>query len=231
MLIAEDLLLLVTDDESGRLAAPAEQVDLGLGGADLLELTLMNRVDLAGEGDEVKAGRLVVRDASATGDEVLDAALATVAAHRGKRPSVVLGPLAKHLRRTLYERLAASGVVRAEESTVLGIFPSHRWPAQDASHEQEVRRQLVRALVEAGSPDPRTAALVSLLHALGCEHKVIDPRGHGLTKRSLRERAGEIAEGDWASEAVHTAISQMQAAVFAAVAASTSAVVLPGASG
>jgi hypothetical protein len=35
MLLAEDLLLLVTDDGSGQLSAPAAQVDAGLGGANL----------------------------------------------------------------------------------------------------------------------------------------------------------------------------------------------------
>ena len=49
MLLAEDLLLLVTDDTSGRLSAPGEQVDAGLGGANLIELTLMGRVDFSGE--------------------------------------------------------------------------------------------------------------------------------------------------------------------------------------
>jgi hypothetical protein len=46
MLLAEDLLLLVTDDASGRLSVPAAQVDAGLGGANLAELTLMNKVGL-----------------------------------------------------------------------------------------------------------------------------------------------------------------------------------------
>jgi hypothetical protein len=35
MLLAEDLLLLVTDDVSGRLSVPAAQVDAGLGGANI----------------------------------------------------------------------------------------------------------------------------------------------------------------------------------------------------
>jgi hypothetical protein len=64
MLLAEDLLLLVTDDTSGRLAAPAAQVDAGLGGANLVELTLMNKVDLSGEGEGGKAGRIIVGDPS-----------------------------------------------------------------------------------------------------------------------------------------------------------------------
>ena len=49
MLLAEDLLLLVTDDASGRLSAPADRVAAGLGGANLVELTLQNKVDLTGE--------------------------------------------------------------------------------------------------------------------------------------------------------------------------------------
>jgi hypothetical protein len=62
VLLAEDLLLLVTDDASGRLLAPGVQVDAGLGGANLAELTLLNKVGLSGEGEAGKAGRIVVRD-------------------------------------------------------------------------------------------------------------------------------------------------------------------------
>jgi Golgi phosphoprotein 3 GPP34 len=48
VLLAGDLLLLVTDDASGRLLAPAAQVDAGLGGAGLAELTLLDKVELSG---------------------------------------------------------------------------------------------------------------------------------------------------------------------------------------
>jgi hypothetical protein len=47
MLLAEDLLLLVTDDASGRLSVPGVQADAGLGGANLVELTLLGKVDVA----------------------------------------------------------------------------------------------------------------------------------------------------------------------------------------
>jgi hypothetical protein len=66
---------------------------------------------------------------------------------------------------------------------------------------------------------PRTAALIALLHALRCEHKIVDPRQYGLSKRELTARAGEIAKGNWASEAVRKAIEEMTAAVVAATAA------------
>jgi Golgi phosphoprotein 3 (GPP34) len=219
VLIAEDLLLLVTDDASGRLSAPAAQVDAGLGGANLVEVTLRNQVDLTGEQDQGKPGRIIVRDPSTAGDAVLDTALEIVIAHQGKRPSAVIRPLSKNLRQTLYEQLADSGVVRAERGRILGVFPAHRWPAQDASHEAELRRLVTQALVQQVAPDTRTAALIALLHALRCEDKIVDPRQHGLSKRELRARAEEIAEGNWASAAVRKAIEEMMAAVVAATTA------------
>jgi hypothetical protein len=68
-------LLLVTDDASGRLRVPPAHADAGLGGAQLIELTLMNRVDVSGVDDQGKPGRIIVRDPSSADDAVLDAAL------------------------------------------------------------------------------------------------------------------------------------------------------------
>lgn len=223
MLLAEELLLLVTDDVSGRLSAPAAQVDAALGGANLLELTLLNKVDLSGELDGGKPGRIIVRDPSPAGDEVLDAALGIVGAHQGKKPSTVIRPLGKNLRRRLYDRLALSGVLRAEQGRVLGLFPTHRWPAQDASHRARLRQLVIQALVQQAAPRPRGGALIALLHALGYEHKIVDPRERELSRQQLRARAEEIAEGNWAPEAIRHAVGQMIAAIVAATSAAAAA--------
>jgi hypothetical protein len=223
MLLAEDLLLLVTDDASGRLSAPAAEVDVALGGANLVELTLMNKVGLSGAWDRGRAGRIIVRDPSPTGDEVLDAALRIISGHQGSKPSTVVRPLGKNLRRKLYERLVLSGVVRAEQSKVFGVFRARRWPAQDASHEAQVRRLIIQALVQQTTPEARTAALIALVHALRYEHKIVDPRECGLSGQELRARAEEIAEGTWAAEAIRQAIGQMIAVVVAATSAAAAA--------
>src|SRR5215472_12844548 len=102
MLLAEDLLLLVTDDASGRLTADGTQVDAGLGGANLVELTVLGKVDVSGEQDEGRRGRIVVRDPSPSGDDVLDAALQILVERQGRKPSAVIGPLGKNLRPVLY---------------------------------------------------------------------------------------------------------------------------------
>ncbi|TMC09120.1 MAG: GPP34 family phosphoprotein [Chloroflexi bacterium] len=106
---------------------------------------------------------------------------------------------------------------------MLGLFATRRWPAQDARHEAQVRQLIVEALAGRAAPDARCAALIALVHALRCESKVVDAGACGLSRRQLRQRAGEIARGDWASEAVRKAIDEMIAAIIAATTAASAA--------
>ena len=184
---------------------------------------MRGQVDVSGDQDQGRRGRIIVRDPSPPGDEVLAAALQTLVKRQGRKPSAVIGPLGKKLRRVLYQRLVADGVLRAERRRVLGIFPVRTWPAADPSRKAEVRQQVTQALVGTAAPDERTAALIALLHALKCEHKVVDPRPYQLSRRQLRARAAEIAQGNWASEAVRKVIDEEIAAVAAASAAATAA--------
>jgi hypothetical protein len=229
MLLAEDLLLLLTDDGTGKLVKSGTEVDLALGGAQLVELALAERVDLTRK-DEGRAGRLVIRDGTPTTDPLLDEALATVTRLAGKKPAAAVGPLAKKVRDRLYDRLVSRGVLRAESGKVLGIFPSRSWPTEDAAHETRLRRLIESAVVHGTTPDPRTAAVVALLHSVSAVPKVVDPKAHGVPRRHVTSRAKEIAEGDWGSAAVRTAISEMTAATTAAITAATTAAVVSGSS-
>lgn len=217
MLIAEDLLLLLTDDDTGRLYAPGAQVDPALAGANLVELTMMGKVDLTTAWDQGKSRRIVVRDPAAVGDEVLDAALGILMTRQGSKPSAAVLQLRKNLRRQLYERLAASGAVSAEQGRTLGIFPRRRWPAKESSHKAQVRELVAGALVEQKAPDARSAVLIAILHALRCEHKIVDRRLYGVSKRGLRARAQQIADGDWAAVSGSETVSEMITAVVAAI--------------
>jgi hypothetical protein len=224
MLIAEDLLLLLTDDETGKLAASPGEVDVALGGALLVELVLMQRVDLAGSPQQAPEGRLIVRDATGTTDPLLDEALATVGQNQGRKPQNVVRALGKGVRVCLYDRLAGRGVLRAQGGKFLGVFPRHRWPALDSSHEDSVRADLLAAVRNTTAADPRTGALISLLLALNAVRTAVDPAAAGLSRQEMNARAQQIAAGDWASGAVRHALDSMHAAV---IAATTSAVV-PG---
>jgi hypothetical protein len=206
------LLLLVTDDTSGRLIAPVAEVDAGLGGANLVELTLMSKVDLSGEGDRGKRGRIIVRDPSPAGDEVLDAALRILIRRQGRKPSKVIKPLGRNVRQALYQRLAGSGVIRPSRG-ILGIFPARTWPAQDGRRKAQLRQIVTQALVQQATPDMRSAVLIALLRVLKVEGKVVDPAHYGLSRRQLEERTEKIAGDNFASEGVRKPIGQMITAV------------------
>ncbi|GAA3162992.1 hypothetical protein GCM10010531_13680 [Blastococcus jejuensis] len=227
MLLAEDLLLLLTDDDTGKPTASGDEVDLALGGALLIELALAGHVDVAGPDEALRQGRLLVRNPGPTGDGLLDEALATVGQKEGSKPQSVVTALGKRIRGRLYERLTEGGVLHAEEGRVLGIFPSHRWPAADAAHETSIRAELETALRNGTTSDPRTGALISLLYALRAAHRAVDPEAVGLSKRELNGRAKGIAEGNWAAKSVRGAIDSMHAVVIAA----TSSATFPGGSG
>lgn len=227
MLIAEELLLLLTDDDTGRLVASGTTVDIALGGALLVELALAHRVEVDDSDGGNRHGRVVVRDGSLIGDHVLDEALATVTRKEGKNPQSVVTALARGTRARLYGRLVDAGVLRAENGRVLGIIPGRRWPSHDVDHEKGVRRELVAALRRGAAYDVRTGSLIALLSALRVVHTVVDPVEVGLSKRELEERASRIAAGDWAADAVRSAIESLMAAI---IAASASAAVAAGSS-
>ncbi|PZF84626.1 GOLPH3/VPS74 family protein [Jiangella anatolica] len=216
MLIAEDLVLLAYDDETGKPLLDSTRLDYGLAGALLLELSLLDKVTVAGPGEQVKKDRLVLRDPTPTGDDVLDRALADLADDEGRKPKNVLGSLRKGLRDRLLRRLAERGVLRRQSGTVLRVFPTTRWPAADASHEAALRQRLHDVLVTGLEPDPRTAALVSLLLAVDGLRKAVPSDD----RRAVKRRAKEISESDWAADAVKKAVQEVQAAVTAAIVAS-----------
>lgn len=205
MLLAEELLLLAYADDTGRQEW-ASNVDYALAGAILIELTDLGRVDLDGEG---RKARLAVRDTASTGHPVLDEWQAKVAQQDGRKPKDIVSKLSSKLRDALLENLAERGILRKEKDKVLGLFPTTRWPARDSTHEMQLRRKLHDALVTGVAPEPRTAALIALLQAIDTVPKLVDKADRKVAK----QRAKEIAEGNWASEATRKAVQEMTAVV------------------
>ena len=227
MLLAEDVLLLLTDDTSGRSALSSSHLELVLAGAVLLDLAILHRVDVTRRGHPVGAGRLLVLDETPTGDPLLDAALVRLAGRKPRRAKDSLASLSKHLRTAVLDRLAAAGLLRRRESRVLGIVTVTRWPAVDVMHKSELRAAVRNVLTTGRNPTDREAALVSLLSAVDQVPLVVGPTE--VPRRELRRRAKSIAQGEFAGEAVRRAITEMNAAVAGAVTAATVAAAAGGA--
>lgn len=223
MIVAEDLLLLLTDDTTGRPLIDGTRRDIAVAGAVVAELATAGRLEAVTSSGLLPRTTLRVADAAPLGDDVLDDSLQRAARPGSASPAAVLDRIRKGLRERLYARLAARGVVRAQEGRVLGLFPTTAWPAVDSAHEARVRAGLHDVLVAGRAPTGREASLVAILAAVDALPKVLP--GTGVPNRELTARARQVAAGDLGGEAARKAAEAAQAAVLAAVAAGGAAAV------
>jgi len=213
-LIAEDLLLLLLDDESGDAIVDGTRLPRVLAGAVLLELALDGYVTPAEDDEDVKKGRLAVRQETTPDDPILARAVAAIReSRRPMKPETAIEKLDTEMRAAVFDRVIDRGWVRESRRKILGIFPSKTWPAVDESHERGVRHELSGVLIEGLDPNPRTAALISLLSAVDAVAKAFPD----ADRKAIRKRAKDIAEKEWAGAAVRKAVDAINAAVFVAV--------------
>ncbi|WP_341718992.1 GPP34 family phosphoprotein [Micromonospora sp. FIMYZ51] len=206
--LAEELLLLAYDDETGKSTMPRISLDLGMAAAVLIELALAERIAYAD-------GTLTVVDPTPTGEPITDDVLARIAADTPHSPSSWVQRLRHGLRDKILGDLCDHGVVRDVDETELGFIHVHRYPVLDRSVEADSRQRLAAALTGA-APDERTAALATLVAVLRMESAL------GVTGEAAdraRRRLAEIASGAGFSGEVSLADSVVRPSVGLVVAA------------
>lgn len=216
-LIAEDVLLLLLDDESGKLTERTH-LDVALGGALLTDLALREVVELPPKTSFWKTPRVVAVPGAGVDDPLLARSLALIAA-RPRSAQDLVKRLGKAGRSDLFALLVDQGRVGIERGAVFGVFPTTRHPADDQVYEDDLRAEVTAALVDGQAPSERTAAVISVLAAIDRAHKVVDR--HGVSRRDIKRRAREIADGDWAAKAVRDAVRAAQSAMTAATSSTT----------
>lgn len=212
--LAEELLLLAYDDESGKATGSRIGLDLGMTAAVLIELTLAGRIGCLG-------GTIVVTDPTPTGYRIDDEVLTRMAAETPHTPSSWVQRLRHGLRGRVLADLVARGIVRDVDETALGFIHVHRYPVADPTVEREVRQRLTAVLTGQQKPDERTAALAAVLAAAR-----IEPRldGTGSTPDGAQQRLAEIAAAAGFGGRANSAESNVRPSVAEVIAALTRAV-------
>ncbi|WFG44952.1 GPP34 family phosphoprotein [Pseudonocardia alni] len=219
LLLAEEVLLVALDDEAGKTGWSFSAT--AVNGALLCDLIACGAVDVD--------GRKKVR---ATGTPPAHPGLREihelVAADRKQRSiSHWLSTLNWKFTRPdgpASRRLVADGVLRLEESTLLGLFTYNRLPEADPGPERALRARLHGVLVGGAEPDAHDALLVTLLDAAHLVRPLLTEPGD---RKAGTKRARAIAKGLKDNPVVK---AQYEAAVAAAVTsiAVTSVVVTSG---
>jgi hypothetical protein len=213
MLLAEELLLLLLDDEKGSVRGGFGD-DTGLTGALLL--------DLVESGCVVEhEGALHAAGGAPAAPQVLADAYAEI--ERSDRPRVAdhwlsrLPKALKPLRRRIAEELVARGVLGEQRHKTLGVFSSTRYPELDPGPERELRGRLRSVLVEGAEPDTHTALLLGLLAPLDLVGRLVARE----QRKAAKARAQEVADRGAVGTAVADAQRAAQAAVVASITAAT----------
>jgi hypothetical protein len=204
MLLAEDLLVLLVPTTVGELprrsgtqAALAAALLVELAGAG--RLAVEQHVD-----DEDDFAMVTVADPTPLGEEILDGALAIVAAEAPAEVEQLIGLLVPGLYVRLLDRLVARGLLaRTTRPLTFGVASKHVWRVADHGRREWLRRWLCGVAFGQIALDQWSGVLIGLLGALDA----IDEVGVGNDK-AARGRITEIAEGGWAGDEISKAINE-----------------------
>jgi golgi phosphoprotein 3 len=206
--LAEELVLLGTNERGSTESAAWASLDNGIAGARLLELSLAGRLELG------EKGAIVAADQRPTGDELTDEALARIAESERQRDAKhwVSKLASGKVRKQVLARLDDRGVLVAERGRFLGVVPRTRHVEVDPGPERG-------AVLGDEAADPRTVALAGLVKACGLTKAVFGREDRKAADRRIKE----LAEPDAVSAAVKSVTDATTAAVIAATTAATAA--------
>jgi hypothetical protein len=209
--IAEDLFLLLLDNASAQPALERHRRERVLSAAVLLDLAHACRVRPAMAGEPVEPGMLVALHVPGAMDPVAEPAFQMLQ-QRPLRPATAVKKLAKDTEDNLIGYLEYTGQIRRVRLQSKRFAHPYAWPVTNRDRVGNARAALLSALFDRRPPDPSTAAIVSLLHAVDGLGALLSLNDRGW--RWVHARAGEIASGSWIDE-YPTALPEVNLAVTA----------------
>ena len=148
--------------------------------------------------EPVPADRLVVLMGPPLLDPVVRPALALLQ-EAPITASAAIGKLRKHTEDQVLNQLLRTGQIhQIALSENRFRRNSYAWPLASRSRVDQARSALLAALFDGHRPDPATAAIVSLLHAVHGLGAVLSLNDRGW--QWVADRASEIASGTWVDD-------------------------------
>ncbi len=199
---AEEILLLMLDDDGVFLPTRGGAVEHVLAGAVLMDLAFANRIDTDPE-------QLVSLDRTPTGNPMLDRVLARITNSDETKDTkgwieTLTSQGTTEIRRQALASLIERGILESQDEKFLWVFRARRYPTIDGRVEREVKLRIADVLLSDDTPDPRDVAMICLVDACNLlpdifsarELERAGPRIKQLRKMDLigREVGSVIAE-------------------------------------
>ncbi|WP_026927858.1 GOLPH3/VPS74 family protein [Granulicoccus phenolivorans] len=202
MLVSEDLALILTDNESGRMVA-SHAIRYGLAGAILCDLALQNFALVSHDEGDVRKNRIQVTHRD-TDSIVLSWALEQLPRDDYSQYRAI-ERLKVGAQVHILDALVEQGLLRKKVGSVLGLVKSDRYPTVDPVPEREVRKELLATLEANESASPEMSALIGCIGMIGrAQHVVAEDLALGEAK-SIKRRAQEYMNRNWGAWAARKA--------------------------
>ena len=170
---AEEIYLLALDEETGKVMPDARYPVLGtiLIGAVLTELTFLKKISTDKE-------HLYILDTILTKSQILNDILKILkdSHERVARIDQVLLALMSHAKRIekmVLAELLKKGILAEVDKKILWIFPDRRYPLINDEEIANIEIRIRNLVLSNDKPNPKDAALVSLLHASNLFAKIL----------------------------------------------------------
>jgi len=203
----EETILLLLDDASGEFVdMPVSGFGTVIAGAALMDLAMHDRIDTDLE-------KLTVVNKAATGDSILDDALAELS----QKPEDAAGMRileaidrvalkAQDYTAEALKRLTAHGILREDSGRFLWVFRTRSYPVIDNREEQEVKARLRQILLTDEIPAPRDVVLICLVAACELMELVLTPE----ELAGAEARIEQLRKMDLIGQAVAKAVREIE---------------------
>jgi golgi phosphoprotein 3 len=203
----EETILLLLDDASGEFVdMPVSGFGTVIAGAALMDLAMHDRIDTDLE-------KLTVVNKAATGDSILDDALAELSQKPedadGMRILEAIDRVALKAQDYTAEalkRLTAHGILREDSGRFLWVFRTRSYPVIDNREEQEVKARLRQILLTDEIPAPRDVVLICLVAACELMELVLTPE----ELAGAEARIEQLRKMDLIGQAVAKAVREIE---------------------
>lgn len=205
--LAEQLLLLALDDETGKLLPlPDRALDYALAGAVLADLTRVGRVQVRRDDIEIVDPTPVESKPEDFGlRELVEAEVTSL---RGALSH--LAGDAHGLRKRLTDQLVEKGVLREEDKEFLWVFHFSRYPLADPTSESAVKQRLRNRIRMKDAPMAEMDhVLISLVHVCQLESLLFAD----AELEAYQERIADISSHDRIGKAVMDCLEEIQKAI------------------
>ncbi|AZI57092.1 GPP34 family phosphoprotein [Nakamurella antarctica] len=190
--LIDELALLALREENGRPLIGKMELDCAFAGALLAELEIAGRIALVNS-------LVLLVDQAPVGHDGVDSLLRQIAADpEPHKPEFWVRTLQPHHPRTgVLTSLTEQGLVKEQETKILGLFTLKRYPQISRVPEAEIRDRM-SAAIDGQEVPSRVLVLISLVTGCGLARK--------LFTLADRPKVRELAKQHWSGLAVRSVI-------------------------